>query len=101
VLGAIPLAAYGTALEGGALRAREIDLPPGAKIAAHAHDGRPALVHVLEGELVEHRNDSETPLIHRQGDTYFEGPRLVHSIENVSGNPVRVFAVDILPPQQE
>lgn len=101
VLGTIPLAAYQEALEGGALRAREVVLPPGAKIEAHRHDQRPAVAHVLEGEIVEYRSDSDAPVIRRAGDTYFEGPDLVHWLENVSPNPVRVFSVDIVPNSSE
>lgn len=101
VLGTIPLAAYQEALEGGALRAREVVLPPGAKIEAHRHDQRPAVAYVLEGEIVEYRSDSDAPLIRRAGDAYFEGPGLVHWLENVSKSPVRVFSVDIVPDSSE
>ena len=96
VLGAISLATYADALKDGELRAREVVLQPGATIAVHSHDSRPAVVYVLEGELVEHRSDSEDPVIRRQGDVYFEGPEVVHWSENLSPNRVRVLAVDII-----
>lgn len=99
VLGAIPLDAYPATLAGGSLRAREVVLLPGAKIRVHAHHQWPALVYVVEGEVVEHRNDSEGPLIRRQGDTYFEGHGVVHWLENNSPDIARAFSVDIVPPQ--
>lgn len=101
ILGAIPLEAYGRTLEGGEFRLREVVLLPGAKIRVHGHDDRPAIAYVLEGELVEHRNDSEEPLIRRMGDHYFEGPGVVHWVENVSGSRVRVISTDIVPPATE
>lgn len=101
ILGAISLEAYLGTLKGGNLRVREVVLLPGAKIAVHAHNHRPAVVYVLEGELVEHRNGSEKSLIRRQGDTYFEGPGVVHWSENVSPNRVRVLALDIVPSDLE
>lgn len=101
VLGAIPLEEFFEALKGRNLRAREVVLLPGAKIAVHKHDRRPALVYVLEGEVVEHRSDSEEPVIRRQGDIYFEPFGVVHWLENVSPNRVRALAVDIAPGDPE
>jgi len=101
VLGTIPLEKYFEALKGSNLRAREVVLLPGARIAVHRHDRRPAVVYVLEGEVVEHRSDSEEPMIRRQGDTYFETFGVVHWLENISPNRVRVLAVDIAPSNPE
>lgn len=101
VLGAMSLEKYFEALKGRYLRAREVVLLPGGKIAVHTHDRRPAVVYVLEGEVVEHRSDSEEPVIRRQGDTYFEPFGVVHWLENISPNRVRVLAVDIAPSDPE
>jgi hypothetical protein len=76
---------------------REVVLSPGAKIRVHGHNQRPAIAYVLEGELVDHRSDSEHPLVRQQGDSYFEGPGVVHWVENVSNHRVRVISVDIVP----
>ena len=96
ILGAISLEAYPETLKGSQLRAREVVLLPGAKIAVHTHSHRPTVVYVMEGELVEHRSDSEKPVIRRQGDTYFETLGVVHWVENTSPNRTKVLAVDIL-----
>lgn len=101
VLGAVDLKPYGETLTAANLRAREVVLSPGAKIAVHAHHSRPAIVYVLEGELVEHRSDSETPSVRRQGDTHFEGPGVVHWVQNASSTPARAFSVDIVPTASE
>lgn len=96
-LGTIFLEPYLGTLEGADFRARAVLLLPGAKIAIHAHDHPPAIVYVLENELVVHRNDSDSPVVRRRGDTYFEGPGVVHWLENVSADSVRAIAVDIVP----
>ena len=101
VLGAIDLESYGRMLEGGQLRARELTLLPGGKIGVHAHNQRPAIVYVLEGEFIEHRSDSPEPVVRRKGDTFFEQPGLVHWSENISDKPVRAIAVDIIAPQAD
>lgn len=77
VVGSVPLESFPSTLIQGHLRGREVVLAPGGKIAVHVHDVRPAIVYVLEGEMVEHRNDSETSLVRRQGDIYLEGPGVV------------------------
>ena len=97
VLGAVSLAADFEALKDRKLRAREVVLLPGAKVAVHMHDRRPGVLYVLEGELVEHRNDSEKPVVRRQGETSFERLGVVHWWENVSPNKARVLVVDIVP----
>jgi quercetin dioxygenase-like cupin family protein len=97
VVGTIALEAYGESLVGAEFRAREVVLEPGARIAVHSHERHPAMVYVIEGEAVEHRSDSDEPLIRRAGDSYFEGPEVAHWVENVSSKPVRAFSVGIYP----
>ncbi len=97
VLGKVPLENFFEGLGNKSLRAREVILLPGARIAIHTHDRRPAIAYVLEGELIEHRSDRKVPVIRRQGDAYFETFGVVHWLENTSPNRARVFAVDIIP----
>jgi len=101
VLGTMSLAGYPDVLKDGELRVREVVLEPGARIAVHSHESRPAIVYVIEGEVVEHRSDSKDPVIRRQGDVYFEGADVVHWLENTSSNRVRALAVDIIPKAPE
>ncbi|HSF14754.1 MAG TPA: cupin domain-containing protein [Vicinamibacteria bacterium] len=97
ILGTIPLDAYVDTLKDGDFRLREVVLLPGAKVRVHGHNERPVIAYVLEGEIVEHRSDSEHPLVRRKGDSYFEGPGLVHWVENLSSHRVRIISVDIVP----
>lgn len=100
VRGAIELAGYSDALLEGSLRVREVTVEPGGRIAVHAHDERPAVVYVVEGELVEHRSDSPGPIVRGQDDVYLEGPGVVHWLENVAQQPARAITVDIFPPER-
>ena len=97
VLGKVPLGGDFSALEGRVLRAREVVLLPGAKVAVHQHDARPGVLYVLEGELTEHRNDSNSALVRRQGDTSFEKGGVVHWWVNESANEARALVIDIVP----
>jgi quercetin dioxygenase-like cupin family protein len=97
VVGAFPLKADFPALEGRQLRARTVTLEPGGVIAVHKHEGRPAIAYHLEGEVVEHRNDSPGPIIRRKGDVTLESPGLVHWMENRGDVAARIVVVDIAP----
>ncbi len=97
VLGSIPLNNDFPALEGRVLRARVVTLSPGGTVAIHQHDARPGIAYVLEGEVTEHRNDTEGALVRRAGDAAFEQSGIVHWWQNDSTKPVRVIVVDIVP----
>lgn len=95
-LGAIMIDGEFPGLEGKELRAREIIIAPGGVIAVHRHDARPGLAYILEGEIVEHRNDAAGPVTRRAGDVSFEKTGVVHWWENVSDAKVRALIVDIV-----
>jgi quercetin dioxygenase-like cupin family protein len=81
---------------GKVLRAREFVLAPGAQIAVHEHQRRPGLAYVLEGELVEHRNDASAPIRRGVGAVAFERNGVVHWWKNESDRPARALVVDIV-----
>jgi quercetin dioxygenase-like cupin family protein len=95
-LGAILIDGEFPGVEGKELRAREIVIAPGGVIAVHQHDARPGLAYILEGEIIEHRNDADGPIMRRAGDISFEKSGIVHWWENVSGATVRALVVDIV-----
>lgn len=101
-LGAILLGGEFPGMDGKELRAREIVIAPGGVIAVHQHDARPGLAYILEGEIVEHRNDAEGPITRRAGDVSFEKTGVVHWWENASAATVRALVVDIVdaPPER-
>lgn len=79
------------------LRARELHIAPGGVVGVHAHSGRPGVAYILEGEILEHRSDTEEPILRRAGDTSFEYDGLWHWWHNDSESPVRALVVDIVP----
>lgn len=95
-LGSVPLDGELPGADGKVLRAREIVLAPGATIAVHEHQQRPGLAYILEGELVEHRNDQQGPVVRGVGAIAFERSGLVHYWKNESGRPARALVVDIV-----
>lgn len=95
-LGQVPLAGEIPGADGKVLRAREFVLAPGATIAVHEHQQRPGLAYILEGELVEHRNDQQGPIVRGVGAVAFERNGVVHYWKNESGRPARALVVDIV-----
>lgn len=96
LLGNIALEKDFPALAGKHLRARELTIAPGGVVAVHQHESRPGVAYILEGEIIEHRNDHPNPIVRRQGAVAFEQSGVAHWWENKSNNIVRALVVDIL-----
>ena len=96
-VGSVVLGGEFEGMQGRMLRAREIVIAPGGVIAVHEHQQRPGVAYIIEGEIMEHRNDQQEPLVRRPGDAAFEKTGVVHWWENRSNKPVRALVVDVVP----
>lgn len=80
------------------LRTRTLTIPPRGVVAEHTHDDRPAIVHIVEGELLEHNAFCAEPIRHVAGDTVAEfGAGHRHWWENPTDAPVLATSSDIVP----
>ena len=70
---------------------------PGGVVGVHQHARRPGVLYMLEGELVEVRNDSKTPFQRGVGDVSFEKGGVIHWWRNDSGAEAIALVVDIVP----
>lgn len=95
-LGAVALGTEFAGMAGKELRVREITIAPGGVIAAHRHDARPGVAYIIEGEIVEHRNDADGPITRTAGDAAFEQTGVMHWWENQSRAKVRALIVDVV-----
>jgi len=96
-VGSVALSGEFEGMQGRVLRAREIVIAPGGVVAVHEHNKRPGVAYILEGEIIEHRNDHNEPIQRRPGDAAFEQTGVVHWWENRSDKPVRALVVDVVP----
>lgn len=101
MLGSIPLRDDFPALDGRLLRARVVTLLPGGTVQAHEHDARPGVAYILEGELIEYRNDSTVPIVRGPGDASFEKSGVVHWWINEGPEKARAIIVDIVREEPE
>ena len=54
------------------MRLNYLVLEPGGNVPVHSHVDRPAILYVIQGEIVEHRSDSDKPHVIRAGDPHLE-----------------------------
>lgn len=95
-VGSVELSGEFEGMQGRVLRAREIIIAPGGVVAVHEHNKRPGVAYILEGEIIEHRNDHKEPIKRQPGDAAFERTGIVHWWENRSDKPVRALVVDVV-----
>ena len=78
------------------LRARALTLAPGGGVGNHPHAGRPGIVRVVKGTVVEGRGDAKRVL--KAGDFWLETAETSHWFVNPSTTEAaELWVVDIVP----
>ncbi len=78
------------------MRARTITLQPGGGAPAHPHAGRPGIVRVTKGTVVEGRGSAQRVL--KTGDFWLETHDTTHWFRNPSSTDVaELWIVDMVP----
>ncbi len=96
LLGQVALAGEFQSLDERVMRVREIAIAPGGVVAVHQHEARPGVAYILEGEIMEFRNDEKQALLRTVGEVAFERTGVIHWWENQSNARVRALVVDIV-----
>ena len=80
------------------LRTRRITIAPGGSVAWHEHEGRPGVAYVLNGTLIEVRDDgSGLRTIKRvAGEAVYELSGVRHGWRNESAEPAEAVVVDLV-----
>ena len=77
------------------LRLRTITVEPGGVAGLHSHKDRPEFVYILEGTLMELREDGSTKQ-YKPADVITGSRDVTHWAENKSGDKVMIVGVDIV-----
>ena len=101
ILGSMSLAGEFAGTDGYMLRVREVTVLPGGQVAVHQHNSRPGAAYILEGVLIESRNDSDGPIKREEGAVALEKTGTIHWWKNESSAKARVLVVDIVPMETE
>lgn len=96
VLGQIDLADESIAANGRQFRMRRLEIQPGGEIAWHSHGDRPALIYVVEGEVIEFNSNCAQPIVHKAGEISIETHETSHWWKNNSNGVVVLISADIL-----
>ena len=77
VIGAIDLGKE-IGVDGRDRRLRRLVVQPGRIVPFHSHDGRPAAIVIVRGEILEYNNSCLVPIVHRAGDVARETNSVSH-----------------------
>ncbi len=94
LLAATQLGEFG--IEGRQLRLRRLEIRPGGIVPWHSHADRPALIIVLEGEVVEYASNCAVPIVHKAGEVSKETKAVSHWWKNNGAKTVVLLSADIL-----
>jgi quercetin dioxygenase-like cupin family protein len=94
-LGAIDLGKEKAKLKGRELRIRKMVIEPGGIVPWHSHDDRPALIYVVEGEILEFASNCAGPILNKAGDVRAEKQGTAHWWKNLSDKPAVLFIGDV------
>lgn len=94
VIGSIDL---GTELgvDGRDLRLRRLVIQPGGVVPFHSHNGRPAIIITLKGEILEYASNCRVPIVHRAGETINETAEVSHYWVNRGKHVVELLSADV------
>lgn len=82
-------------VQGRDLRLRRLVVQPGGVVPFHSHDGRPALIITLSGEITEHRTTCGVPIVHKAGELSRETNEIGHYWINHGKVPAVLLSADV------
>lgn len=97
VLTQIDLAKEPAAVKDRLLRLRRLELKPGGVVPWHSHGNRPAIIYVVQGEIVEYASTCAVPILHRAGETANETHATAHWWKNTGLETVVLLSADLFP----
>jgi quercetin dioxygenase-like cupin family protein len=96
VLGAIELGQEPAKIDGRKLRLRRLVIEPGGIVPWHSHGDRPAIIYVVQGEVIEHASNCAAPIVHKVGEATAETAKVSHWWENKGKQQVILISADLL-----
>lgn len=83
-------------IAGRQFRLRRLVVEPGGIVPWHSHGERPALIYIVEGEIVEYSSDCAVPILHKAGDVSAETKGVAHWWKNDGAKTVVLISADLL-----
>jgi quercetin dioxygenase-like cupin family protein len=83
------------ALKDRTFRLRRLVIQPGGIVPWHSHADRPALIYIIEGEVIEHSSTCAVPIVHKPGDAVAETHVTSHWWQNTGKKTVVLLSADL------
>jgi len=97
VLASIDLAKEPAAVKDRLLRLRRLEIKPGGVVPWHSHGDRPAIIYIVQGEIVEYASTCAVPIVHRAGESSIEMHNTAHWWKNTGTEMVVLLSADLFP----
>ena len=97
VLASIDLANEPAAIKDRLLRLRRLEIQPGGVVPWHSHGNRPAIIYMIQGEVVEYSSTCAVPIVHRAGEVAVETHATAHWWKNLGQETVVLLSADVFP----
>jgi len=94
LLGAIDLGSE-IGVDGRELRLRRLVVQPGGVVPYHSHEGRPALIITVSGQVTEYRSSCAVPIVHKAGELSREAGGIGHYWVNNGRVPAVLLSADV------
>ncbi|MEO0821618.1 MAG: cupin domain-containing protein [Pseudomonadota bacterium] len=94
-LGEVDLSKLDLPVQSWHLRLRRVDVGVGGIVPWHSHERRPAVLHILQGEITEYSTANDAPVVRKAGDTIPEFGAVSHWWKNTGSEPVIILAADV------
>jgi quercetin dioxygenase-like cupin family protein len=101
VLAATDLADEAPKLKGSKMRVRKLTIQPGGIVPWHSHGERPALIYIIEGEIVEYASNCSVPILHKAGEVARETHVTSHWWKNLGEKTVTLLSFDIMHDEKD
>ena len=97
VLASIDVAKEPAMVKDRLLRLRKLEVKPGGVVPWHEHANRPAIIYIIQGEIVEYASTCAVPIVHRAGEVATETHATAHWWKNTGRETVVLLSADLFP----
>lgn len=97
VLSSIDVSKEPAAIQDCLFRLRKLTIQPGGIVPWHSHGDRPALITIVQGEIVEYASTCAVPIVHKAGDSTAGTHTTAHWWKNLGKKTVVLFSADLFP----
>jgi quercetin dioxygenase-like cupin family protein len=97
VLASVDLAKEPAVVKDRLLRLRRLEVKSGGVVPWHEHANRPAIIYIVNGEIVEYASTCAVPIVHRTGEVATETHATSHWWKNLGQETVVLLSADLFP----